>query len=935
MFVVRGILAVLLMLQQWPRPGSESPRALLLTAARAVEGDSTAAVESRWSARVRHDADDRAALLGLATLARLTYRFARADSLFARLSVPASRAPDAYAPYVSEGRANAFMSRGDLASAEQWFTRAAAQARSIGDADARARAMLGLSAARGRTTGTAAEIATLDTVSSFIPADDPALVAHVRCERAALIARSGGRGAREMAQAGAALARSAGDRSVEARCIQVVGIDLVRQGDLGAASGVLARAEAVMRRAHQHSALASLLQWHGYLQVSMGQYGPAQRLLQEAVTEAGVSGNQSALGWALVNLSQISLGVHDLRSADQQAAHASRLFAATNDEWGLATAMGFRAQVALEVGDTAHAHALYSQLLAWSTKDRQLLAIADARLGLADVAVRAGDFHAAMHELDAGRKALDAGGGTGWEEGLAFYDGVVALRRGDLASAGRLLHQDLASLAPSQSSRRYLTQATLAEVLLQQGDTTGAEQTLRAASQELDAWRATLRDRELRLLAFQLRDPFGGREPAVLAIIAAVAHAGRIGSAFELAEHRRARELRDEMARAAALRAHDDSAASTVPADSRALTVADVQRALPDAHTALLEYVAGSAGHPTTLFVITRDSIGVHLLASADELRPAIARFNALIESGDTPRVLARHLGDALLAPALATLPPAITHLVIVADGAMYGVPFSALATHDGRWLIERYTVAMMPSASVATTLWHRPAEVRPVTLLAFGDPSFASGPHAPPPLPGSKGEVRDIAHFAPDAVLRLGAAASKAFLESAPLRRFSIIHFATHAVVDANVLVHTRLALSPGPHDDGFVSPGDLAALHLDADVVVLSACRTATGVILGGEGVRGLTAPLLQAGARSVVASEWPVSDRRTVSLMTTFYDGLARGLGVADALRGTELRAMHDGAPPRAWAAFRVVGDPGVHVALRRAPVWLRWWWAWWND
>ncbi|HWG53083.1 MAG TPA: CHAT domain-containing protein [Gemmatimonadaceae bacterium] len=933
--VVRGVAAVLLILQQFSPPGGESPRAVLLAAARAVQGDSTAAVESRWMARAQHNASDRAALLGLATLARLTYRFPRADSLFARLTNSTSGAPDVYAPYASEGRANALMSRGDFASAQEWFARAAMQARSIGDADARARAMLGLSAARGRTMGTAAEVATLDSVAAFVPDDDPALVAHFRCERAALIARTGGRGAREMAQAGAALARTGGDNSVEARCIQVVGIDLVRQGDLGGASRELTRAEALMRRAHQHSALASLLQWHGYLQVSMGSYGPAQRLLQEAVTEAGVSGNQSALGWALVNLSQISLGVHDLRSADQQAARAARLFTATNDTWGLATAMGFRAQVALEVGDTAHAHALYSQLLGWATKDRQLLAIANARLGLADVAVRGSDFDTATHELAAGRTALSAGGGTGWEDGLAFYDGVVALRRGDLPSASRLLHQDLASLAPDQSSRRYLTQATLAEVLLQQGDTTGAEQMLHAASRQLDSWRATLDDHALRLQAFQLRDPFGGRGPAAPAIIAGVARAGRVQSAFELAEHRRARELRDELARAAALRAHDDTMSSVGTADPPALTAADVQRAIPNANTALLEYVAGTAGQPTTLFVITRGGIGVHILASTDSLGPAIARFNALIASGHAPGALARQLGDAILAPALATLPSTVTHLVIVSDGALYGVPFPALAMHDGHWLIERYAVAMAPSAAVATTLWQRAADTRPARLLAFGDPGFASGPGAPPPLPGSRGEVRDIAHFAPDAVLRLGAAASKAFLETAPLQRFSIIHFATHAVVDENVLAHTRLALSPGPHDDGFVTPGDLAALHLDADVVVLSACRTATGVILGGEGVRGLTAPLLQAGARSVVASEWPVSDRRTVSLMTEFYDGLARGLDVAGALRDAEVRAMHSGAPPREWAAFQLVGDPGVHVALRRAPAWLRWWWRWWND
>ncbi|MGH7536669.1 MAG: CHAT domain-containing protein [Gemmatimonadales bacterium] len=82
-------------------------------------------------------------------------------------------------------------------------------------------------------------------------------------------------------------------------------------------------------------------------------------------------------------------------------------------------------------------------------------------------------------------------------------------------------------------------------------------------------------------------------------------------------------------------------------------------------------------------------------------------------------------------------------------------------------------------------------------------------------------------------------------------------------------VSFRTALALTPGQGEDGFVTPGELAGLRLDADLVVLSACRTAGGVVVDGEGVQGLTAPLLAAGARSVVATSWQVGDQLTVPL------------------------------------------------------------------
>ena len=100
----------------------------------------------------------------------------------------------------------------------------------------------------------------------------------------------------------------------------------------------------------------------------------------------------------------------------------------------------------------------------------------------------------------------------------------------------------------------------------------------------------------------------------------------------------------------------------------------------------------------------------------------------------------------------------------------------------------------------------------------------------------------------------------------------------------------------------------------------MVLSGCRTAGGVVVEGEGVQGLTAPLLQAGTRSVVATQWRIADRSTVAFIEDFYRALARRLPVGDALREAKIASIRRGATPREWAAFVAVGDPLVTVGLR---------------
>ena len=356
----------------------------------------------------------------------------------------------------------------------------------------------------------------------------------------------------------------------------------------------------------------------------------------------------------------------------------------------------------------------------------------------------------------------------------------------------------------------------------------------------------------------------------------------------------------------------------------------------------MLEYVAGSEGAPTTLFALSRAGVRAAVLPSADTLAPAIRRLVAMVENGGRPDALMRSLGAALLEPARTLLPDGVTRLVIVPDGPLHHLPFDALTLADGETAVERWAIGLAPSASLAATLWRRDAPGEPGRVpgrvLAMGDPQFPLELSASamrdgetyrsafaaagglPRLKGSGEEVRTVARYAAGgSEVRTRAEASEAWLKMAPLERFDVIHLATHALVDERSLTRTALALAPSGAEDGFLSPADIAGLKLDADLVVLSACRTAGGVTIAGEGVQGLTTPLVAAGARSVIATQWRVGDRSTVRLVADLYDGLARGLTVAEALREAKLAALRRGAPPGEWAGFTVVGDPTAKVPL----------------
>jgi CHAT domain-containing protein len=309
-----------------------------------------------------------------------------------------------------------------------------------------------------------------------------------------------------------------------------------------------------------------------------------------------------------------------------------------------------------------------------------------------------------------------------------------------------------------------------------------------------------------------------------------------------------------------------------------------------------------------------------------------------------------------------------VNNLIVVPTGALASLPLGLLVTQtpkprdytDAQFLIRRTAISVVPSARAFISQREQRAVATTASLpfFAVANPTFsgvtatkaAGGPNgfdaldnecrdagpvpaqllrALPPLPDTADEVRKVAaieHAASGSIL-MGADATEARVRAMPLGQYHVLYFATHGLLPTALrcLSEPALVLSPPAtaattrDTDGVLDASEVAELHLNADLVVLSACNTATsGGQFGGESLSGLAGAFFHAGARTVLASHWEVPSAQTVQLMTGMFQRLGPNLnsGIADALRQSQLAlvAKPETAHPFFWAAFTLIGDGG---------------------
>jgi len=894
----------------------------IVRAVSAGRADSIAAALRRPAA-----ADDSLAVLRLATFARLRYRYAEAADHLATLIPPGGvpRSPVEFEALLEEARLFKDQSREGMS--DTLTTLAVSLAGDWNRPDLEAQALVERGERQTNYALAPRAAADLRRAVTLAP-DDPWLVANAHCALAdQILLTRAFEASVEEATIGYDQAVAAGHDRAAALCRYVYARIKLPAGQFDSATIILGEVAERSRGTGDLALVARAEYLRAHLLGLLGQYGQGRMAAREALEQASHTKNTYIAMRASLNLARSALHFGDLPAARYYAKITDSLVAIMPDPLVSTTLRAAQGSMARALGDLGTAEARY----------REALAVAEGmgppwpayqHRALAAIAREVGDFTGAAALLDSARANARLADMGSWIADLQYDDAGVDLERGAPGSAERTLRRLLGDLATAAFSRRFPALVRLAQARLLQGDTADAEGILQAASDSFDLWRASLEDRDLRTHVYELREGDLTPDRGVPILLAGLVAGGRAPAAFEIAEHRRARELLEESVLLEATRPAPRAVADARGAD-RPHAWRDIADAIPDPSTAIVEFVAAPGARHTIAFVVTRDTVTGLLLPPIDSLAPAMARLTALIEDEAPVAGPAGDLGSALLAPILAVLPAGSTHLVVIPDGDLHRLPFDALVV-NGRYLLEDYSISLAPSAELIARQWRAAPITGAAKILALGDPRIP-GPGRTPAyagvpdlqrLRGTAGESRRVARYA-DGEVWLGDAASETRLKTTALAGYRVLHFATHAIVDPSVAERNALILAAGEADDGYLHPDEVAELRLNADLVVLSACRTAGGVILRGEGVQGLTTPFLRAGARAVVATLWPIGDQATPALVRAFYDHLAEGLSSGDALRAAKAERLRAGAPVREWAAFIVTGDPSGTVPLTAPP------------
>jgi CHAT domain-containing protein/Tfp pilus assembly protein PilF len=363
----------------------------------------------------------------------------------------------------------------------------------------------------------------------------------------------------------------------------------------------------------------------------------------------------------------------------------------------------------------------------------------------------------------------------------------------------------------------------------------------------------------------------------------------------------------------------------------------DQAQQLVNADSAFVEFAVTS--DRVFLFVSSgagteRESDKLHVFVQSIEkqkLGELVEQFRRQLADRDLRfRATASRLYELVLGPARGYL-RGKEKLIVVPDDVLWNLPFQALLSPAGRYVLEDHSVSYAPSLTALQAMMrvkqqrrHEPGQAK---LLAMGNPAGAGfAPDRGKPigsasesgnLPQTENEVRQLGQIysANRSRIYIGREATQSRFK-AEAGGADVLHLATHGVLNNASPLYSYVLLAAGDKgssEDGRLEAADLLQMQLRAELVVLSACETARGRVGAGEGTIGLSWALFVSGVSSTVLSQWRVDSESTTRLMTTFHRNRRNGMSDAQALRAAALGVRKDPAyqHPFYWAPFIMIG------------------------
>jgi CHAT domain-containing protein len=315
------------------------------------------------------------------------------------------------------------------------------------------------------------------------------------------------------------------------------------------------------------------------------------------------------------------------------------------------------------------------------------------------------------------------------------------------------------------------------------------------------------------------------------------------------------------------------------------------------------------------MWIVTASGIRCVHLPPSNEIERLAREHQATVENALSDALASEgtagdRLYHLLVEPALPSIPPGAP-VLIVPDGGLHGLNFETLPVPGVRrhFLVEDAQIQIAPSLALLAVNGASPAP--PLSLLLVGDPT----PRNPefPALRYASAEMTDITrHFSNGHVSSYhGDGASPGAYRGARPDQFAFVHFTAHAAANFDSPLDSAVILA-GPENAFKLYARDVADQPLRAELVTVSACRSAGEHAYSGEGLVGFAWAFLHAGARRVIAGLWDVDDESTAALMNQLYAGITAGHSPARSLRDAKLDLIHRGGrfvKPYYWGPFEL--------------------------
>lgn len=711
----------------------------------------------------------------------------------------------------------------------------------------------------------------------------------------------------------------------------------------------------------------------------LGDKQEALTAYQSAKSLAERTGDKTSLAQVNAGIGAVSMDMGDYPSALEHTREAVKLFTANGQRWGAAENKIGLGIIHHALGEDDQALDNLTEAVTWFRAESmpRLEAIALRTIGL--VYGAQGDTQRALASFQRSLELLNVTKDQRWAAYILNYIGRSYEDLNQPKRTGRYYEQALVLAQRSADpDSETLSHYNLAHFERGRGNLAQAKRHIETAIKTAETVRTKVSSQDLRSTYFAtVRDSYDLYIDVLMLQHKRDPTAGFDREAFAVSERARARSLLE------LLRESQTNSGNAIDSLPQPLTLKETQERILNDETSLLEFALGN--ERSYAWLVTRNNFWSFTLPGRAEIeKSAKSLYQVFVDhqlvNGESTEARAIRetraaaalpgeivsLSKILLDPLTGKL--STKRLLIVPDGALQYIPFQVLLDPDSHEaLIKHHEIVYQPSAStlalVLSEISTRKTAANLVAVLA--DPVFEindsrvkrdansrldqpAGMLAVrramrdvgitpdglqiPRLLASGREADEIMALAParSSLKAVGFAATRDRIFSADIASYRIVHIATHGIINNERPEESGIVLSlfdqQGRSQDGFLRVRDIYTLKLPADLVVLSACSTALGKDVRGEGLVGITRGFMYAGAAGVVASLWKVDDEATAELMKYFYAALFnKGLPPAAALRDAQLAlAKHPRwQSPYYWAGFVIQGQYDQKEKFSQSP------------